>query len=146
RHWELLIVDDGSVDQTWGEIVRLRESDCRVYGLRLTRNFGHQSALWAGLCHARGKAAISMDADLQHPPEVIPQLVEAWDRGARVVHTVRVDEQYASWWKSRTSRLYYRVYAALSGVSIDPGMADFRLIDREVLDNLLEFREEGLFI
>ena len=146
RPWELILVDDGSVDQTWSEIVQLSQSDCRVHGVRLSRNFGHQHALWAGLCHARGRGVISMDADLQHPPHVVPELVAAWDRGAKIVQTVRLESEHASWWKSRTSRLYYRLHSLLSGVEIEPGMADFRLIDRTVLDSLLGFREEGLFL
>ena len=91
--WELIIVDDGSLDSTWQGIVALREADPRVYGVRLSRNFGHQYALFAGLTHARGEAVISMDADLQHPPSVIPSLLREWRRGARIVHTLRVDPQ-----------------------------------------------------
>src|SRR5512135_3784384 len=81
--WELIIVDDGSVDATWQRIIALREVDGRVHGLRLSRNFGHQYALLAGLTYARGNAVISMDADLQHPPSVLPRLLEEWRRGAR---------------------------------------------------------------
>jgi glycosyltransferase involved in cell wall biosynthesis len=146
RSWELIVADDGSSDDTWSTIVELNRKDCRVHGVRLSRNFGHQYALWAGLCHAGGRAVISMDADLQHPPDTVPDLIAAWERGSKIVHTVRVDSAHVGWWKSWTSHLYYRLYSLLSGVPIEPGMADFRLLDRVVLDGLLQFREEGLFL
>ncbi|MDD1651287.1 MAG: glycosyltransferase family 2 protein, partial [Methylococcaceae bacterium] len=144
--WEVLFVDDGSKDKTWNEICRLCEADGRVRGLRLSRNFGHQSALLAGLAHARGDAVISMDADMQHPPELIPALVDAWQKGAKIVKTVRIDPEDLSWFKRVTSNGYYRLFSFLSGVEIKEGMADFRLMDRQVLDNLLQFKEEGLFL
>jgi glycosyltransferase involved in cell wall biosynthesis len=146
RSWEIVFADDGSVDATWATIRELSGRDCRVRGVRLSRNFGHQYALWAGLRHARGRAVITLDADLQHPPELIPELVAAWDAGARIVHTVRRDGRHVSRFKAATSRLYYRLYSRLSGVDIDPGMADYRLLDRSVVDGLAQFQEDGLFL
>ena len=144
--WELVFVDDGSTDGTWAAIDALNKSDVRVRGVRLSRNFGHQSALMAGLAAARGQAVIMMDADLQHPPELLPQLVAKWREGFQIVHAVRRDPPNLSWFKRVTSRAYYKMFVFLSGVEIEPGAADFRLLDRQVLDEILQFEEEGLFL
>lgn len=144
--WEIIFSDDGSSDDTWPALVALNQSDARVKGLRLSRNFGHQYALFAGLSRARGDAVISMDGDLQHPPELIPELVARWQAGDQIVHTIRQDEQRVHWLKKFASRLFYRVFSYLSGVQMEPGMADFRLLDRAVLGELMQFREQGLFL
>jgi dolichol-phosphate mannosyltransferase len=144
--WELVIVDDGSTDRTWQRISALNVADSRVRGVRLSRNFGHQSALMAGLAAARGRAVITMDADLQHPPAVIPELILKWQQGFHIVHAIRRDAQNLPWFKRVTSRLYYRLFAFFSGVEIEAGAADFRLLDRQVLDEILQFEEEGLFL
>ena len=144
--WELLVVDDGSTDDTWNVVTELNQRDARVRGVRLSRNFGHQNALLAGLAAARGSAVISMDADLQHPPEVLPQLIQKWRDGFQIVHAIRRDPRSMSRIRRWTSRLYYRLFSYLSGVHIEPGAADFRLLDRQVLDEILKFKEEGLFL
>jgi dolichol-phosphate mannosyltransferase len=118
----------------------------RVRGVRLSRNFGHQKALMAGLAAARGDAVVMMDADLQHPPAVVPQLVRKWQEGFDVVHAVRRDPPEASWFKRTSSRLYYRMFSFLSGVEIEPGSADFCLLERRVVDEISKFEEEALFL
>jgi glycosyltransferase involved in cell wall biosynthesis len=143
--WEVLFADDGSSDNTWETIGGLHRQNNRVKGLRLSRNFGHQYALLAGLANARGDAVITMDGDLQHPVKMIPELVNEWRKGNKVVHTRRLDPPSLSPFKKLTSRLYYRVFSFLSGVKIEPGMADFRLFDAQVVKDILAFREEGLF-
>jgi dolichol-phosphate mannosyltransferase len=144
--WEVIIADDGSRDGTWSEIVLLHRQDARIRGVQLARNFGHQYALFAGLTHARGQAIISMDADLQHPPSLIPLLLERWREGYKVVNTVRRDPKSLPAFKRRTSALYYRLLSKLSGVAMRRGLSDCRLLDRQVLDELLSFGEAGLFL
>jgi glycosyltransferase involved in cell wall biosynthesis len=144
--WEILFVDDGSKDGTWEQIVSLNKLDPNVKGLRLTRNFGHQYALLAGLGRSIGRAVISMDGDLQHPPEDIPRLVEEWKKGSKVVNTIRRDPSDFSIFKKLTAVVYYKVFSFLSGVKIERGMADFRLLDRQAVDSVLQFPEEGLFL
>src|SRR5262245_31834806 len=144
--WELIIVDDGSIDGTWGEICALSQQDAAVKGLRLSRNFGHQYAILAGLSKAAGRAVITMDADLQHPPELIPQLLDEWRSGSKIVHTVRIDHRNTPKLKKITSRLFYKIFSFLSGVHLSPGMTDFRLLDRQVVDAILELKEGGLFL
>jgi polyisoprenyl-phosphate glycosyltransferase len=144
--WELVFVDDGSTDRTWHEIKSLHDQDRRVWGIRLSRNFGHQDALIAGMAHARGDAVITMDADLQHPPRIIPLLIAEWRKGNKIVKTVRREASDLPAFKRLTSRLFYRLFSYLSGVNLQSGMADFRLLDREVLQQVLAFKEEGLFL
>lgn len=146
QRWELILVDDGSRDATWSVISGLAASDPKVLGVRLSRNFGHQFALLAGLEIARGEAVITMDCDLQHPVEMLPVLVENWRAGFKVVKTLRQDVGEVGWFKGWTSRNYYRVFSYLSGVQLQPGMADFRLMDRQVLHELLRFGEHALFL
>lgn len=144
--YEIVVVDDGSRDRTWAVIERLHREDPRVLGLRLSRNFGHQHALLAGLHVARGAAVVTMDADLQHPPEIIPALVKRWSEGARVVNTVRVSTADASPVKRLTSRAFYRAFSWLSGSTMQPGGADFRLLDATVVAELRRFREPHVFL
>jgi len=144
--WEVLFVDDGSKDGTWEQIVSLNKRDSHVKGLRLSRNFGHQYALLAGLFRATGNAVISMDGDLQHPPQAVPRLIAEWRKGKKVVNTIRRDPPDFSLFKKVTALVYYKVFSFLSGVKIERGMADFRLLDRQALNSVLQFPEEGLFL
>lgn len=145
--FEVILVDDGSRDGTWREIARAAQRTGGVRGLRLSRNFGHQHALLAGLTHARGRAVITLDADLQHPPELITVLFARWCQGARVVQTVRTrDAQVTGAFKRHTSRGFYRVFSALSGVAMLEGSSDFRLLDRTAVAELLRFDDVDLFL
>jgi glycosyltransferase involved in cell wall biosynthesis len=144
--FEIILVDDGSSDRTWQVMQQLAAQHPCVLGLRLSRNFGHQNALLAGLRHAQGQVVVSLDGDLQHPPEVIPHLVDAWRQGYRVVLTRRNDDGVASPMKRWTSAGFYRVFTALSGVEIHRGASDFRLLDRAPLEALLSFRDASLFL
>jgi dolichol-phosphate mannosyltransferase len=146
QQWELIFIDDGSRDATWSEIGRLTAENNNVRGIRLSRNFGHQYALLAGMEAAGGPAVIMMDCDLQHPVEILPLLLQKWREGFMVVKTLRQDMGDIGWFKSWSSRTFYRLFSFLSGVDLQPGLADFRLLDQKALGELRRFREEGLFL
>lgn len=143
---EIIFVDDGSFDSTWDVINILHDKDPRVKGLRFSRNFGHQYALLAGLNSAIGAAVITMDADLQHPPHVIPDLIQKWEKGYRIVKTSRVDNRKTTFFKRNTSKIFYNLFSWLSGVDLSNGMADFRLLDRQVVEQIIQNKEASLFL
>jgi dolichol-phosphate mannosyltransferase len=143
--WEIIVVDDGSNDGTLAQLVRLSAADARLKYVSLSRNFGHQAALRAGLAYSRGKCAISMDADLQHPADLLPAMVEQWRNGAEVVVTLRRDPSTVPLFKRKASSVYYKILNLLSDVRLEPGSADFRLIDRRVVDVLNSMAECDLF-
>ncbi len=142
--WEMIVVDDGSTDGTRDVVRRLNAADPRVRGVHLLLNSGHMRALAAGLDHAEGDLVVTMDADLQHPPELIPTIVERWRSGARIVHTVRREAAHEGLLKRLSSRIYYRLFRQITGIPILPGMADFRGIDRDVVRVVREYREDNL--
>lgn len=145
--FEIIFVDDGSSDGTLTAIRAAAAADPCVRYLAFTRNFGHQAALRAGLRHARGRAVIVMDCDFEHPPELIPQLVAAWREGARIVATRRDDgEADLPAVKRITSRLYYRMLDAIGDVRIEPGSADFMLLDRIVADTVNGLQDQDVFL
>lgn len=141
----LLFVDDGSTDGTWGLIGRLAREDARVAGIKLSRNRGHQIALLAGLMAAKGDAVISIDADLQDDPAVIPAMLEHFRSGAEVVYAVRGQRRSDSFFKRTTAGLYYRLMRAL-GVELVEQHADFRLLGRRALEALRGYGETNLFL
>ena len=144
--YEILFIDDGSKDRTASLIRELAEKDPHVQGYVFARNFGHQLALTCGLDQSTGDAVISMDGDLQHPPEMVPDLLKKWEEGYEIVQTVRKSTEDATWFKSITSRLYYKLINSMSEVRITPGGSDFRLMDRQAVDALNRFRERARFI
>lgn len=144
--YELIFVDDGSKDNSPLVLRNLAEQDPRVKVLLLARNFGHQLALTCGLDYAKGDAIITMDGDMQHPPELIPELLKRWENGADVVRTIRDSTEDASWAKSFTSKYYYKLLNRLANVPIVEGGSDFRLLNRKSLDTLKRFREHGRFL
>jgi dolichol-phosphate mannosyltransferase len=144
--FEFLFVDDGSSDATQAVLEKLRQTDSRVCYLALSRNFGHQAALSAGLDHARGDAVIMMDGDLQHPPEVIPQLLDCWQAGHDVVNTVRLRTQALPVHKRLLSSWFYRLFNKIANVQIEPGGADFRLMSRAAVTALNRLPERHRFL
>lgn len=143
---EFLFIDDGSSDKTLKVIKKLSRDDKRVKFVAFTRNFGHQHALKAGLDYAEGKAVISLDADLQHPPRVIPKMLEAWERGYKIVYTRRVFQLNKFLFKNLTSSFFYKVINSMSKTKLDPGSADFRLLDKEVVEFIKNSSESTLFL
>jgi glycosyltransferase involved in cell wall biosynthesis len=144
---EIVYVDDGSIDGTAEILRQLHEADPRAKVLRLSRNFGHQFAITAGLEHASGDAIVLIDADLQDPPEVILEMLDRWKQGNwDVIYGTRIDRQGESPWKLVTARLFYRVINALSDVPIPIDTGDFRLMDRKVVDALLSMPERDRFL
>ncbi|HVM02476.1 MAG TPA: glycosyltransferase family 2 protein [Acidimicrobiales bacterium] len=142
---ELVVVDDGSSDATWGEVSRLAAGDRRVRGVRLSRNFGHQAAVSAGLAAARGDAVCIMDADLQDPPELLPRLVEEWSRGNQVVYAVRRTRQEGRF-RQAGYRWFYRIYRRLADIDVPLDSGDFAVLDRRVVDDLLALPEHNRFL
>jgi glycosyltransferase involved in cell wall biosynthesis len=143
---EVLYVDDGSRDDTWAVISALREADARVGGLRLSRNFGKELALTAGLDHADADAVVVIDADLQDPPELIPQFVRVWREGFDVVYGTRASRAGESRLKRATAALFYRVMARLSPTPVPRDTGDFRLLSARALAALKQVRERQRFM
>lgn len=144
--FEIIVVDDGSNDRTLNSVKDLRKIYPEVKFLSFSRNFGHQNALRAGIEHATGDCIVTMDADLQHPPELIHQMIELWQKGNQIVYTVRDDEENSAGFKKLTSALFYSMQNKLSDVKIQKGAADFRLIDRSVADLVKSSSEHDLFL
>jgi polyisoprenyl-phosphate glycosyltransferase len=144
--FELVLVDDGSSDGTPLHLQRLAEADPRVRVVTLSRNFGHQTALTAGLDHARGDAVVMLDADLQDPPELIATMLDHWRAGCDVVYAVREERAGESRFKLTTARWFYALFDKLAQVDLHQNSGDFRLLDRRALDALLSMRERDRFL
>jgi dolichol-phosphate mannosyltransferase len=144
--FELVLVDDGSSDGSPMLLDRIAATDPRVRLVQLSRNFGHQTALTAGLDHARGDAVVMLDADLQDPPELITTMLDHWRAGCDVVYAVREHRAGESRFKLSTARWFYTLFDKLAQVELQPNSGDFRLLDRRPLDALLSMRERNRFL
>jgi glycosyltransferase involved in cell wall biosynthesis len=144
--FEILFVNDGSTDQTIEKLKDLIQSDSRVIALELSRNFGKEIALTAGLDAASGDAAIPIDADLQDPPELISRLIAEWEKGFEVVLAQRADRSSDSVLKRKTAQLFYKIHNWVSQVKIPVNVGDFRLLDRKVLEALKQLPEQHRFM
>lgn len=143
---EYLFVDDGSTDNTLAVLESISTQKRNVYFIELSRNFGHQCAVKAGLDFAKGDCVISMDCDLQHPPKMLKELLRKWEDGYDVVYTRRAENKNAPFFKRKTSNAFYGIVNWLTDTKIEKGTADFRLMDRAVLDVFSTFNENDLFI
>jgi dolichol-phosphate mannosyltransferase len=143
--WEIIFIDDGSEDSSLRQLEILLKYDARLKVISFSRNFGHQKALSAGLNSASGEAIITLDADLQHPPELIPELIQFWNEGYEVVYTVRKDTLGISKFKGLTSSIFYKIIGACSPIKIIPNASDYRLISKKVCSALMAHREREKF-
>jgi glycosyltransferase involved in cell wall biosynthesis len=144
--FELVIVDDGSRDATAAVLAELAHLDERVKVIRLSRNFGHQPAITAGLEHARGDAVVMIDGDLQDPPELIPKMLDGWRHGADVVYAVREARAGENRFKLWSAHAFYRLFGRLANIELTPDSGDFRLMGRRALDALLSMPERNRFL
>jgi len=144
--WELILVDDGSQDDSPKQIENLCAKDWRVRGIRLTRNFGFQLAVTAGLDAIRGQAVVIMDADLQDPPEVIPEMIAQWRSGFEVIYGVRSERAGETWFKRSTASAFYRLIHKITNVNIPLDTGDFRLMDRRVVEAIQHMPEKSRFL
>jgi dolichol-phosphate mannosyltransferase len=144
--YQIIFVNDGSTDDTQEIIKAISTEHSFAHYISFSRNFGHQNALKAGFDLSSGDCAICLDSDLQHPPEIIPQLLQKWEQGFESVITKRIDHDSISYSKKLSSKLFYRLTNRLSDIKLEEGIADFRLLDRKVIDALKELSENQIFL
>lgn len=144
--YELIFIDDGSYDNSFDLLKKIRERDARIKILKLSRNFGHQIAVTAGINHAKGNAVITMDADLQDPPEAIEELYKEYKAGYDVVFAVRQKRQGETFFKLVTAFLFYRIFNKLAKINMPADTGDFRLLSRKAVDALNQIREKDRFL
>lgn len=143
---EFILVDDGSKDKTLAILKTMAKVKANLFYIEFSRNFGHQLALKAGLDKANGNCVISLDADLQHPPELITDMLAKWEEGYDVVYTRRQEDKTLPYRKRKTSVWFYNLLNVLSSIDIEQGTADFRLMDRKVVDVFRDFEENEPFV
>jgi len=144
--WEIILIDDGSTDDSADLIRQYAAQDARVKPVIFARNFGHQIAVTAGLDYSQGDAVVIIDSDLQDPPEVILDLISKWKEGFQVVYAVRAEREGESWFKLFTASLFYRLITSITEVKIPLDAGDFRLLDRKVVNVLNQMRERHRFL
>ncbi|CAM4284212.1 glycosyltransferase family 2 protein [Flavobacterium terrigena] len=146
--FKFVFVDDGSSDDTIAILKEKSKLQDNIFYVELSRNFGHQNALKAGidLVKNNADAIISMDGDMQHPPKIIPELIRKWEEGYEVVYTIREEDKKLSYFKNKSSNMFYGLMNKLSDIKFEPGTADFRLIDKKVAQVFSDFSENELFI
>lgn len=143
--YQIIFVDDGSTDETLSVVAGLAKSDCNVHYVSFSRNFGHQAALRAGLNFADGDCVIFMDGDMQHPPSLVPDMIAKWMEGWEIVYTIRNDRGTTPYVKRKMSQLFYTVFNVISGLHLNGGAADFRLIDKKVAEVMKVLPEKRIF-
>lgn len=143
---EIIVVNDGSSDNSMQVIEELCKSDSDLFYINFSRNFGHQHALKAGIDHATGDCIISMDADMQHPPQMLPQFIEKWEEGYDIVYTRRLEDKELSRMKRKSSSLFYKVLNHFSEIDLEEGTADFRLIDKNARKVIANIKGGELFM
>ncbi|MEI8097646.1 MAG: glycosyltransferase family 2 protein [Sediminibacterium sp.] len=144
--YKIIFIDDGSSDDTLAILKQRANIDSSIFYISLSRNFGHQNALKAGLDIADGDAVIMMDGDMQHPPELIPVMLEMWEKGNDIVYTIRKDHKDLPMMKRKTSTMFYNLINNLSDIELEQGTADFRLMDKKVVAIFKDFKETDLFL
>lgn len=135
-NWEIIVIDDGSRDNTYQRICHYAQQECRVKGLSFSRNFGKEAALLAGLKYSQGRAVIAIDADLQHPPELIPEMLAKWRDGAKIVHAVKRNRKTDTLAKRMAAATVNQIISRMGGINIH-NSSDFKLLDREIVDILV---------
>ncbi len=143
--YSITFVDDGSTDDTLAIVKQLSKIDPNIFFISLSRNFGHQNALKAGIDMSHADAVISMDGDMQHPPEFVPELLRLWESGNDIVYTIRKDRKELPMVRRKASNMFYNILNRLSNIELESGTADFRLMDKKVVDVLRNIKESDLF-
>jgi glycosyltransferase involved in cell wall biosynthesis len=144
--YTITFVDDGSTDHTIDVLKMQSQQYKNVFYINLSRNFGHQNALKAGLDLVEGDCLIMMDGDMQHPPDLVPEMIKKWEEGYDVVYTIRKDHKEMPLMKRKTSNMFYNLINNLSDIELEPGTADFRLMDKKVVEIFRVFKEADLFM
>ncbi len=146
ENYEIIFVNDGSTDNSLEIMEKMNSDDERVKIIDFSRNFGHQIAITAGIDYASGAAVVTIDVDLQDPPEVIPELIKKWKEGYDVVYAVRQERKGESFFKKASASLFYRLFNKMAGTSMPLDAGDFRLMDRKAVDSLKQIREKNRYI